>query len=621
MKKSRFTFLAIMAFVMMAVGCNSNRGIIERPFIGAANTRNLSFEQVEVTDSATILHGVVHYYPGYWVRLSPDSEIRVDGTGYPVSAVDGITLGEQIVMPDSGVVRFTMTFPAIPKNAKSIDFWESPDDGWKVWGIDLTGKANHNINEKSVPAAAKRQREMPVPDFAYGDSTVVNVHLLGYKPEMGNKLTWCVNTLHGQIGADTPVEVDKDGNAVVKLDLSAPAYFMPIEVGKGVSVGNGTYVAPGENLNVYVDTHSSGIWNMEVRDNVENGWPEGYYSTYTDGVYPFVKNRIPLMELYSGEFGDYHMNGDEYTAYVINTYKSLNDTIDANKSLSDDERRYNKVQLMGELITVASMDPKSVLARNYYMKSGAMWGTPIPEDSITCVLSRENLQEIASYIDFQNKGLLLSDAISNKIATSAWDYAGIDAGVLKTVENYCSAYAKADNGTLKTPVDASLNLNEALTAELEAHSAAVIARIEALGTERVSQTPDVAADEVFDAIIAPHKGKVVMVDLWNTWCGPCRAAIAENEPEKSGDLSSDDIVWIYIANQTSPRLKYLQMIQDIKGIHYQLEPDAWRAICDRFGVDGIPFYILVDRNGKAEGRPDLRDHRLYKKTLLESLSR
>ncbi len=133
------------------------------------------------------------------------------------------------------------------------------------------------------------------------------------------------------------------------------------------------------------------------------------------------------------------------------------------------------------------------------------------------------------------------------------------------------------------------------------------------------KTPKVADDKLFDAIIKKYKGKVVVVDLWNTWCGPCRRAIAANEPLKSGELNSKDIVWVYIANETSPLDAYLEMVPGIKGEHYRLTKEQFAAIAKRFNVDGIPYYILVDRKGNAAGRPDLRDHELYKQTILEAL--
>ena len=102
-------------------------------------------------------------------------------------------------------------------------------------------------------------------------------------------------------------------------------------------------------------------------------------------------------------------------------------------------------------------------------------------------------------------------------------------------------------------------------------------------------------EQLFEEIIGKHKGKVVLVDLWNTWCGPCRGAIAHNEPLKTGELADDDIVWIYIADESSDVNKYADMIKDIKGEHYLVNAQQIQAIRNAFDVDGIPFYILVDR--------------------------
>ena len=57
------------------------------------------------------------------------------------------------------------------------------------------------------------------------------------------------------------------------------------------------------------------------------------------------------------------------------------------------------------------------------------------------------------------------------------------------------------------------------------------------------------------------------------------------------------------------------MIPDIKGLHYRLNDGQWRYLCDKFNIDGIPSYVLVDREGRYGLRNDFRDHGKMVSTL------
>ena len=111
------------------------------------------------------------------------------------------------------------------------------------------------------------------------------------------------------------------------------------------------------------------------------------------------------------------------------------------------------------------------------------------------------------------------------------------------------------------------------------------------------QVPEVKNEELFNAILELFKGKIVFVDFWATWCAPCRQGILKMKPIKEA-LADQEIAFVYITGETSPQKTYENMIPDIKGHHFRLSDAQWKYIRKQFQVDGIPHYMVVDKNGK-----------------------
>jgi thioredoxin-related protein len=64
-------------------------------------------------------------------------------------------------------------------------------------------------------------------------------------------------------------------------------------------------------------------------------------------------------------------------------------------------------------------------------------------------------------------------------------------------------------------------------------------------------------------------------------------------------MKNDNVVFVYITNQTSPLASYNNMVGGIKGEHYRVSTDEWKYLCAKFNIVGIPHCILVDTEGKV----------------------
>jgi len=118
------------------------------------------------------------------------------------------------------------------------------------------------------------------------------------------------------------------------------------------------------------------------------------------------------------------------------------------------------------------------------------------------------------------------------------------------------------------------------------------------------------------------KGKYVYVDVWATWCGPCKREIPFlkelDEQYKDKDLA---IVSLSI-DKAENKEKWLKMIkdQDLQGIQILADKDWNSDFVTSYNITGIPRFILIDPEGNIydANAPRPSDPRL--KDLLSSLS-
>jgi thiol-disulfide isomerase/thioredoxin len=113
--------------------------------------------------------------------------------------------------------------------------------------------------------------------------------------------------------------------------------------------------------------------------------------------------------------------------------------------------------------------------------------------------------------------------------------------------------------------------------------------------------------------LADLRGRVVLIDFWATWCGPCVAAIPHVK-ELYQKFQDKGLVVIGHTDGSSTNLE--QFIKD-KQIPYviSLGSDLGKA----YGVTGIPHVFLIDVDGKIawQGHP----MRLDEGTIAEQLKR
>ncbi len=107
--------------------------------------------------------------------------------------------------------------------------------------------------------------------------------------------------------------------------------------------------------------------------------------------------------------------------------------------------------------------------------------------------------------------------------------------------------------------------------------------------------PDLSGQPV---TLQSYKGKkVVMMDFWATWCGPCRMSMPGLQ-ELADKFKGQDLE-ILSVNQGETADQVSQFINRQKyTFHVVLDQD--QAIANKYSVQAIPTLVIIDKNGVVQ---------------------
>lgn len=210
----------------------------------------------------------------------------------------------------------------------------------------------------------------------------------------------------------------------------------------------------------------------------------------------------------------------------------------------------------------------------------------------------DSVDDYVSYLLKETKGFLLDVLFSWQLSEF------MEANILRGVQQYLPAYKKAvQNKSIKAQILAMYNKkqHELTQASLSKES-------------HLNPTPENAGQRLFQTIVEKYKGQVVYIDFWGTWCVPCIEEMPNAKKLKEA-LKGKDVVFLYMAVQ-SPKPTWKQVIAklDIQGEHYLLKDEEYLLLKSMFQIQGVPHYVLVDKEGMIRekntlppGEPELKE--------------
>jgi thiol-disulfide isomerase/thioredoxin len=623
----KFTKLFLLSLCLICgINVSAREKRINTPYWVYSPARDFVIKGVTLSETASSLDVYIREGEGGSWCLDSAAHIVAEGKNYKIISIkrymikDGKAESAEFNLKNWYKVgkgqtdSLIINFEPMPNKVKFFDFIENDESDWIALGISTTGEPYPSQLKLQKKISSGQTWQPFVPKY---DKATLKGHIYGYSPKMR------ISASHRNAFTnknDISFHIDSLGNFRAETQCATPIN-MYLEFGRSYLT---CQLVPGEEQTLDVDLAILSAKDLEEQN-------KQYKKHGTDPYYVFsgttaTNSNILNKNLdYQPEKFDTTTTFNEFISDIWNVYQKKLKEIDTDKSYNKQERAFAKLYLQKYYI-----DLRSEYASNIFYKYRVI------NDSIANIKAMAANKQFTNVDDHAKDLNIFNDMCSPYVITSNYNFYlsymkanGLKQGSvyewLNSLEQACQTASDINSLKIVTSQITWDSISPVYLPILKMMNDTAIvlkAKLDKMteGTDckiKICKAPD-CTDNMFTAIAAQYKGKVLMIDCWATWCGPCCRGISAMTPIEE-ELAKQGAVFAFVTNTTSPVADWMEMIQKMPGDHYRFNYEQWEKLK---GLNGIPRYKIFDRSGKeildqTGWSNDLKD--TFVKTITEAL--